>query len=76
MNVGRGEGSSVREVMDMISEVIGRDVEAEVVGRRPGDPAATWASTSRIERELGWYAGHDLRDMVTSAWDAWQANAD
>jgi UDP-glucose 4-epimerase len=72
INVGRGEGSSVREVMDMISEVIGRDVDAEVVGRRAGDPAATWASTARIERELGWYAGHDLRDMVTSAWSAWQ----
>ena len=75
MNVGRGEGSSVREVMDMVSEVLGRDISPEVVGRRAGDPAATWASTGRIEHELGWFAGHDLRDMVASAWSAWQASA-
>ena len=73
LNVGRGEGSSVREVMDMVSEVIGRDAEPEVVGRRAGDPAATWASTTLIQSDLGWYAGHDLRDMVSSAWSAWQA---
>jgi UDP-glucose 4-epimerase len=73
MNVGRGEGSSVREVIDMVSEVVGRNVDAETVGRRAGDPAATWASTERIASELGWYAGHDLREMVSSAWSAWQA---
>ena len=74
-NVGTGHGYSVREVMDMVSEVIGRDVDAEVVGRRAGDPPATWASTERIERELGWRASRDLRQMVESAWSAWQANA-
>jgi len=72
-NVGRGQGSSVREVMDMISEVIGQDVNAEVVGRRAGDPPASFAATELIERELGWTATRDLRDMVTSAWSAWQS---
>jgi len=61
--------------MDMISEVIGRDVDAEVVARRPGDPPATWASTERIEAELGWRATRDLRAMVSSAWSSWIANA-
>ena len=74
-NVGTGDGYSVRAVMDMISEVIGRDVDAEVVGRRAGDPPATWASTTRIESELSWRATRDLREMVTSAWSAWRANA-
>ena len=72
-NVGRGQGSSVHEVMAMVSEVIGRDVDAEVVGRRAGDPPASFADTGKIERELGWQARFDLRDMVTSAWSAWQA---
>lgn len=75
LNVGTGHGYSVREVMDMISEVIGRDVDAEVVARRPGDPPATWASTERIEAELGWRATRDLRAMVSSAWSSWIANA-
>ena len=72
-NVGRGQGASVREVMDTISAVIGRDVDAEVVGRRAGDPPATWAATERGEAELGWRASRDLQEMVTSAWSAWQS---
>jgi UDP-glucose 4-epimerase len=74
-NVGRGVGSSVREVMDEISAVLGLDIRAEVVGRRPGDPPATFASTERIEQQLGWRSSHDLREMVTSAWSAWRAHA-
>lgn len=73
-NVGRGRGSSVREVLDEVGRVLGRDVDAEVVGRRAGDPPATFASTERIERELGWHASRGLGDMVGSAWSAWQAH--
>ena len=69
-NVGRGQGSSVREVMDVISETIGHDIGAEVTSRRPGDPPATFASTDRIAEALSWSASRDLRDMVDSAWRA------
>ena len=69
-NVGRGQGSSVREVMDVISGVIGTDVNAEVAPRRPGDPPATFAQTDRIAKVLGWSASRDLTDMVSSAWQA------
>lgn len=69
-NVGRGQGSSVREVMDMITEVIGTDVNAEVAPRRPGDPPATFAQTDRIAEVLGWSASRDLSDMVATAWRA------
>lgn len=73
LNVGRGVGSSVREVMDVISDVIGRDVDAQVVARRAGDPPASTAATELIANTLGWHARYDLRDMVTSAWSAWQS---
>lgn len=73
-NVGRGIGSSVREVIDVVSEVVGRDVGAQVVGRRPGDPPATFAQTDRIRDRLGWAAELDLRDMVASAWSAHTAH--
>ena len=71
-NVGRGVGSSVLEVMSMVSEVIGTDVNAQIVGRRAGDPPASTAATEKIASELGWRAKHDLRSMVASAWSAWQ----
>ena len=71
-NVGRGEGSSVRQVMTTISEVIGRDISPTESGRRPGDPPATFTDVSRIRRDFGWRAERDLKAMIESAWLASQ----
>jgi UDP-glucose 4-epimerase len=72
-NVGRGEGLTVREVMDTVRRVTGRDFEPSVVGRRAGDPPATVASIAKIGHELGWKARFGLEEMVASAWEAWPA---
>src|SRR5581483_11974717 len=53
-NLGRGKGSSVREVINMAKRVSGVDFPVELVSRRPGDPATIWADSSKAERELGW----------------------
>jgi len=66
-NVGRGVGSSVREVLDMVSDVVGFDVNPIESPRRPGDPASLVADPRQISTELGWQAQHDLREMVSSA---------
>ncbi|HEX4655288.1 MAG TPA: UDP-glucose 4-epimerase GalE [Mycobacteriales bacterium] len=71
-NVGRGEGSSVREVLDLVAEVTGHDLDPTVADRRPGDPARYVANVDRIRDELGWSASYDLQQMVSSAWEAWQ----
>ena len=73
-NIGRGVGSSVSEVMKAISAAVGRDVNPEVVQRRPGDPAIVVASVELARDQLHWTATLDLDAMVTSAWSAWQAN--
>ncbi|MEU5544063.1 UDP-glucose 4-epimerase GalE [Streptomyces sioyaensis] len=73
LNIGRGEGVSVREMIDLITEITGHgDVTAEVTPRRAGDPARVVAAADRITAELGWKAHHDVRDMITSAWAGWQ----
>ena len=69
-NVGTGTGASVWEVMGAVSDVVGRDIGAVAVERRPGDPPELVASVDRISGELGWSASRDLRDMVASAWAA------
>jgi UDP-glucose 4-epimerase len=71
LNIGRGQGSSVREVMEMIRDVTGLDFTPEVVARRPGDPPRTVASADAIRYRLGWSARYDLREMVESAWAGW-----
>lgn len=73
INVGRGEGVSVQEVMNTISSVIGRDINPEIVARRAGDPPATFADVTLSAEKLQWRATHDLESMVKSAWSAWQA---
>jgi UDP-glucose 4-epimerase len=71
LNVGRGQGSSVREVIDLVGEVTGIAFTPEVVGRRPGDAVRAVASADAIRDRLGWSARYDLRDMVESAWAGW-----
>ena len=71
-NIGRGEGSSVLEVLAVIGAVTGRDVTPEIVDRRPGDPARIVAAVDRIRAGLGFAADRDLPDMVESAWAGWQ----
>ncbi|MFI9722616.1 UDP-glucose 4-epimerase GalE [Streptomyces sp. NPDC052396] len=72
LNVGTGQGVSVREMADLIAEVTGRTgLPPEVGPRRPGDPARVVAANRRIGEELGWRPVHDVRSMVTSAWEGW-----
>jgi len=72
-NLGSGDGVSVRQIMDTVREVTGIDFEPELHDRRPGDPARIVAEVGRIRDGLGFTAQRDLRDMVASAWSAWQA---
>jgi UDP-glucose 4-epimerase len=71
-NVGRGEGVSVRQIMDAMQRNTGIEFEPRLEARRPGDPARIIGSSARIEKDFGWKASRDLDDMVASAWAAWQ----
>ncbi|MFE1848420.1 UDP-glucose 4-epimerase GalE [Streptomyces sp. NPDC059489] len=71
LNIGRGKGVSVREMVDRINAITGYGTPPTVTPRRPGDPARVVASADRIARELGWTAKHDVEDMITSAWEGW-----
>lgn len=69
-NLGSGDGSSVRQIMDTVREVTGIDFTPEIAPRRPGDPDRIVASGELASRDLDWAMRHDLRDMVESAWRA------
>ena len=71
LNIGRGEGVSVREMIDHINTLTGHDRPPTVHPRRPGDPARVVASATRATTELTWHAKHDIQDMITSAWEGW-----
>lgn len=71
LDIGRGEGVSVREMIDRITGVTGHRLTPVTVPRRPGDPARVVASADRARTELAWKPEHDVQDMITSAWEGW-----
>lgn len=71
VNIGRGEGVSVRELAVLVGEVTGLRAEQVVEPRRPGDAARAVASSARVESELGWTARRGMREMIASAWEGW-----
>ncbi|MER6123347.1 UDP-glucose 4-epimerase GalE [Streptomyces sp. NPDC001795] len=71
VNIGRGEGVSVRELVTLIGEVTGDATPAVVEPRRPGDAPRAVASAALAERALGWSARRGVRGMVESAWQGW-----
>ncbi|MGW7402320.1 UDP-glucose 4-epimerase GalE [Streptomyces sp. NPDC054833] len=72
VNIGRGEGVSVRELITVIGEVTGDRWAPVVEGRRPGDAPRAVASAALAAEELGWRARRGVREMVESAWQGWQ----
>jgi UDP-glucose 4-epimerase len=68
-NAGTGRGNSVREVIDTVRRVTGRDVREVAAERRPGDAAELVADPTRIRSKLGWQAKLALEDAVRSAWE-------
>ena len=72
-NVGSGSGYSVHEVITEIEKTIGRSTNSRVVSRRAGDSPKLIASIEKIQRDLGWRPVHTLKEMIDSAWQAWNS---
>ena len=72
INLGTGKGTSVLEVVSVIREVTGLGIQPTLSERRAGDPASLVANATLAAQALGWTSRFTLRDMVESAWSAWQ----
>jgi len=68
-NLGNGTGYSVREVIDTVKKISGKDFQVIESPRRPGDPAILTADASKAATELGWQPQFDkLSDIIETAW--------
>jgi UDP-glucose 4-epimerase len=73
-NIGTGRGYSNREIAETVRRVTGIDMKIQLAPRRPGDPDALVADSSRLKQDLGWKPRHsDLETIVGSAWK-WHQN--
>ena len=71
LNLGTGQGYSVRQVVEAAARVTGRNVPLSVGPRREGDPPVLVADPGLARRTLSWTLQHpDLDAMIAHAW-AW-----
>jgi UDP-glucose 4-epimerase len=54
VNLGAGQGTSVREVLEAVARAVDRPVPHTVAPRRPGDVAELVADISAARAQLGW----------------------
>ena len=71
-NLGTGRGYSVLEAIAAFGRAAGTPIPHEIVGRRPGDVAVSYADPSLARRELSWQADKGLAEMCADAW-RWQS---
>jgi UDP-glucose 4-epimerase len=67
-NLGTGHGTSVLQLVNAFKEVNGVEVPYEIVARRSGDIAESYADVFKAERELGWKTKRSVLDMCRDAW--------
>ncbi len=69
LNLGTGAGHSVRQVVETVEAVAGKEVPVRLAPRRVGDPPELVADPSRAFERLGWRARHSgLENIVETAW--------
>jgi UDP-glucose 4-epimerase len=71
-NLGTGKPSSVLDVVHAFEKASGRKIAYELVARRPGDVACSYADPAKAEKVLGWKATRSLDDMCRDTWK-WQS---
>lgn len=70
-NLGSGHGTSVLELLHAFERAVGRELPYEVVARRPGDVATSYADPSKANAELGWSTKKTIDEMAADTW-RWQ----
>jgi UDP-glucose 4-epimerase len=68
-NLGNGKGYSVREVIETVRKISGKNFTIIEAERRPGDSPILTSDATKARKELGWKIEKpDLEEMVSTAW--------
>ncbi len=69
INLGTGEGYSVKEIIDTAEKITGKKINTEITKRREGDPAILVADNKKAKEILGWEPKYNLNDIISSAYN-------
>jgi UDP-glucose 4-epimerase len=67
INLGRGEGVTVRELLAAFENATGRTIPVTTAPSRPGDAVGAFANVDRARELLGWQSELSLDDGIASA---------
>jgi UDP-glucose 4-epimerase len=70
-NLGNGVGFSIKQVLDVVGQVVGTPVPYEMADRRPGDPARLVGSSERIRTDWSWVPQYPSLDTIVEHAYAW-----
>ncbi|MEO1190680.1 MAG: UDP-glucose 4-epimerase GalE [Pseudomonadota bacterium] len=73
LNCGYGRGFSVKEVIEVVKQVAGKDFPVIEAPRRDGDPPSLVAEAAQIRERLGWEPKHDRLEEIVGHAFAWEA---
>ncbi len=69
INLGNGQGFSVKEVVETARKITGKNIEAKIAPRRAGDPSKLVADARKAHQVLGWNPQFpDIESIIESAW--------
>ena len=72
LNLGTEKGTTVKEIIDAARKITGKEIPAEEVERRPGDPASLYATSKLAKELLGWEPKYsDVDTLVKTTWDVY-----
>jgi UDP-glucose 4-epimerase len=70
VGIHRGEGHSVREVIEIVETLTSQKVPLKLGEKNPGDPPKLYANPAKAKKILGWEAKHlDLTKTIESTWN-------
>ena len=73
INLGTGNGYSVKEIIDAARKITSKEIKSEIVARRVGDPAVLIADNKKAKEVLGWIPEYNLERILETAW-CWHKN--
>lgn len=72
-NLGTGRGYSVLDIINTLSDIVGKKIKYVITKRRSGDIDKCFADPTKAKKELSWVAKYGLREMCEDSW-RWQKN--
>jgi UDP-arabinose 4-epimerase len=76
LNLGTGQGCSVRQVIAAVERIAGRPVPFRETARRAGDPPELVADPGLARIRFGWQPRHSDLDTIIATALAWERRAD